>query len=80
MRSTTFFIAALAVATGRVVAQDKTESTSTTTSTSASATDSAAAGIPKCVLDCTMRVASSTCGGYVQVFPIPLIVSTLSCN
>ncbi|KAG8912731.1 hypothetical protein FRC00_003921 [Tulasnella sp. 408] len=53
MRYTTFFIAALAIAAGRVMAQDPTDSAEGPDTTDSPDTT----GIPACVMTCTMQEA-----------------------
>lgn len=55
MRSTTFFIAALAIAAGRVMAQDPTTSDSAEGPDTTDSPDTT--GIPACVMTCTMQEA-----------------------
>ncbi|KAG8957728.1 hypothetical protein FRC00_003593 [Tulasnella sp. 408] len=74
MRSTTFFIAALAIAAGRVMAQDPTDSAE-----GPDTTDSPdATGIPACVMTCTMQEApGANCEMYVQFLLVPTDVTCL---
>ncbi|KAG8981402.1 hypothetical protein FRB90_007278 [Tulasnella sp. 427] len=65
MRSTTIFVAALAVVAGRVAAQDAT------TTDTADGADST--GIPTCALTCGQQsVASSGCASVYDLSPSPL--------
>ncbi|KAG9049612.1 hypothetical protein FS837_009812, partial [Tulasnella sp. UAMH 9824] len=55
MRSTTFFIAAVAIAAGRVMAQDPTVTESAAGPDTTDSPDTT--GIPACVMTCTMEQA-----------------------